>query len=411
MTILVMDWPAYGQHDLIQQLQKMNINVMAFSFDHSQNRDDEAFVAAFTQAMSQVNVDYVFSFNYFPVISNVCQSLGMRYISWVYDSPQTAIYSMSIHNSCNSVFLFDYVTYEELKQKGVQTVHYLPLAVNVERYDRMKTDGLKYDGMKDGVEEEKTSTAQIEKNNIIYQSDISFVGSLYHEKGNMMSYLDSLSDYAKGYLQAVMQAQQKIQGYYFVEELLKEDVLKELQETCPYNTEGTLLSDTYVYAHYFVGRQLANRERTKLLQMLSQKYQVDLYTHQQTPFLPNVMNRGKVDYYTQMPKVFRQSKINLNISLRSIRSGIPLRALDIMGNEGFLLSNYQQELAQYFVPGEEFVYYEDEQDLMDKVAYYLNHEEERKRIAHNGYLKVKQEFSYDVQVRKMFDMLVQHDMC
>lgn len=387
MTILVMDWPAYGQKDFIEQLQKMNIQVIAFAFDHSKNRDEEAFVYGFTQAMQQVKVDYVFSFNYFPVISNVCQKLGMRYISWVYDSPQTSIYSMSIHNECNDVFLFDYMTYEELKQKGVQTVHYLPLAVNVERYDRLREKAIQ-----DGIHQ-------------TYQSDISFVGSMYHEKGNMSAYLENLSDYAKGYLQALIETQQKVQGYYFVEELLKPDIMQELQEQCPYCTKGTLLSDTYVYAHYLVGRMLANRERTTLLELLSGKYQVDLYTHQDTPNMKKVHNRGKVDYYEQMPLVFRQSKINLNISLRSIRSGIPLRALDIMGNEGFLLSNYQQELAQYFVPDEEFVYYEDEQDLMDKAEYYLHHDQQREKIAHNGYLKVKEQFSYEQQVHKMFAAL------
>ena len=56
-----------------------------------------------------------------------------------------------------------------------------------------------------------------------------------------------------------------------------------------------------------------------------------------------------------MPLIFRESKINLNITLRSITSGMPLRALDIMGAGGFLLSNYQQELAENYIDGEELV--------------------------------------------------------
>lgn len=52
---------------------------------------------------------------------------------------------------------------------------------------------------------------------------------------------------------------------------------------------------------------------------------------------------GAVDYYEVMPHVFKQSKINLNITLRSIQSGMPLRAWDIMGAGGFLLSNYQAD--------------------------------------------------------------------
>ena len=64
-----------------------------------------------------------------------------------------------------------------------------------------------------------------------------------------------------------------------------------------------------------------------------------------TPELPNVINMGSVDYYDMMPYVFKCSDINLNITLRSIKTGIPLRAMDIMGAGGFLMSNYQVDLT------------------------------------------------------------------
>lgn len=58
--------------------------------------------------------------------------------------------------------------------------------------------------------------------------------------------------------------------------------------------------------------------------------------------IKNIYNKGILDYYNNMPVVFCNSKINLNISLRTIRNGIPLRAMDIMGAGGFLISNYQK---------------------------------------------------------------------
>ena len=56
----------------------------------------------------------------------------------------------------------------------------------------------------------------------------------------------------------------------------------------------------------------------------------------------------------------------LNLTLRSITSGIPLRALDILGCGGFLLSNYQPELCEYFTPDVDFVYFNDMDDLEQK---------------------------------------------
>ena len=105
-----------------------------------------------------------------------------------------------------------------------------------------------------------------------------------------------------------------------------------------------------------------------------------------------------------MPLVFKQSRINLNIALRGIKSGIPLRAYDIMGAGGFLLSNFQADFLEYFIPGEDFVYYESKEDLLKKVDYYLAHEEERKAIARNGYDRVSAGHTYRHRVREMLDL-------
>ena len=104
---------------------------------------------------------------------------------------------------------------------------------------------------------------------------------------------------------------------------------------------------------------------------------------------------GVADYYSEMPYVFSHSKINLNITLKSIHSGIPLRCMDIMGNGGFLISNFQEDFLDYFVPDEDFVYYTDADDLLNKIDYYLSHEKERKEIAENGHQKVKKNHSFE----------------
>ena len=102
-----------------------------------------------------------------------------------------------------------------------------------------------------------------------------------------------------------------------------------------------------------------------------------------------------------MPAIFYHSKINLNISLKTIRSGIPLRVADIMGCCGFVLSNYQEELLEHFIPGEECAVYENLEDLYQKAAYYLRHEEERKRVAAAGFEKVKRNFTFEERLSKM----------
>lgn len=113
---------------------------------------------------------------------------------------------------------------------------------------------------------------------------------------------------------------------------------------------------------------------------------------------------GAVDYYEVMPHVFKQSKINLNITLRSIQSGMPLRAWDIMGAGGFLLSNYQADFFDFFTPGEDFDYFDGAEDLLSKIEYYLSHEKERMEIARNAYQKVAEAHTYRHRLSAMLQV-------
>ena len=137
------------------------------------------------------------------------------------------------------------------------------------------------------------------------------------------------------------------------------------------------------------------KERVAILSLLSKKIQVSLYSGDEQPLLTEAKQCGRVDYSTEMPYVFKCSDINLNITLKCLQTGIPLRALDIMGCGGFLLSNYQEEFLDWFVPEEDFVYYEDFGGAYEKAAFYLNNDTLRKQIAANGYEKVKKYFTYE----------------
>lgn len=55
-----------------------------------------------------------------------------------------------------------------------------------------------------------------------------------------------------------------------------------------------------------------------------------------------------------------------------------------MASGGFLLTNYQADMFRHFEAGKHFDYYTDEDDLLRKIEYYLNHEDERMTIAETG---------------------------
>ena len=95
-----------------------------------------------------------------------------------------------------------------------------------------------------------------------------------------------------------------------------------------------------------------------LIAAIAERFPINVYTRSDTSRIKNAVIRGGCETLTEMPVIFHESRINLNPTSKAIRSGVPLRVFDIFACEGFLLSNYQTELCELFVPGEDFVYYE-----------------------------------------------------
>ena len=144
-----------------------------------------------------------------------------------------------------------------------------------------------------------------------------------------------------------------------------------------------------LFANSFLGTYVTYNERLHILQELSKHFPVSLYTKSSTELLPLVKKCGSVDYLSEMPFVFHNSAINLNMTLKTIKTGIPLRVFDVLGCRGFLISNFQEEIAELFEDGKDLVLYHSQEELLEKVEWYLKHDTERKKIAANGYNNVK----------------------
>lgn len=383
MRVLWIDWNSYGKADILETLKEMGHETVIFPLEAKNYRIDPKYKHELKNAITEKQCDLVFSSNYFPVVSDACKEKKVPYVAWCYDSPMILLYHKSVYNACNFIFVFDSHMYFDLRGKGVETVYYLPLAVNDKRLSLISLT---------------------EKDREMFGADVSFIGSMYNEKHTLFDRMEDLDEYTRGYLEAAMEAQRKVYGTWFLEDMLTPDITLNMQNSLRFETSRDgFETPQYVYGNYFLGRKMAERDRHEALQNLSGT-EVKLYTHQPTPKLPEIKNMGPVDYETQMPKVFMASKINLNITLRSIVNGIPLRAMDIMGAGGFLLTNYQQDMLEYFTPDVDFVYYENFEDMKEKVKYYLAHEDERLQIAANGCKKVRENHNYRVRLEEIFSL-------
>lgn len=74
---------------------------------------------------------------------------------------------------------------------------------------------------------------------------------------------------------------------------------------------------------------------------------------------------------------------------------ITSRTFHIPGAGGFMLHERTEEVKKYFDEDVEAVYFSNINELVNKINYYLENQEERTFIAQNGFLKAKQNHSLD----------------
>jgi len=145
----------------------------------------------------------------------------------------------------------------------------------------------------------------------------------------------------------------------------------------------------------------------------------------------------------EMIKIFSQSKINLNLTkgsgvsfiksiariflkknnksikienpflwvdnLKSLlgknREQIKGRNFEIPGCGGFLITGKADNLQDYYISGKEIVIYKDEQDLIKKIKYYLEHSKEREIIAGAGLERTLRDHTYEKRFNNIFKII------
>ena len=387
MKLLICEWNAYMQDDFEITFKKLHIPFYGVSYCFSNIYEDDYFTEKFSHFIQEDHYDAVFSFNYFPLVAKVCHKEDIMYIAWCYDNPlDVRNVQDTLGLSTNRIFFFDKMQYLGYQKQGFDTVFHLPLAVSTNRLDALSCT--------------KDDIAQ-------FSSEISFVGKLY--PSDLDYILAPLSKPLKDTLLSMVDIQLKIYGNYFLNDAITDNLLQLINAEYANNPGYAQLHISREELSYALATQITRIERLTILGQLAKSHQVKVYSRENHPYLSATTYCGTAQYNTEMPKIFRLSKINLNINLKISQTGLPLRVMDILGAGGFLLSNYQEEFNEHFVNGEDIVIYNSMEDAVDKADYYLSHEDIRQKIAQSGHEKVKQHYSYEHLIAVMLKTVGLYD--
>ncbi|MCR5304504.1 MAG: DUF3880 domain-containing protein [Lachnospiraceae bacterium] len=378
MKILYYHWGENSRDDCVETMERLGHSVHVWSMTMGNYASDPVFLETLDKKLRKEGYDIIFSFDYFPLLSVSALDHKMPYISWVYDSPHLPLESETLRNPVNRVFVFDYALAAHYISEGFERVEYMPLPVNVKRLDAM-----------------------LSGNRSSYSHEISFVGSLYTGEYNFYDQIGYLPDFIKGMLDGVIDAQERVYGVDLLPFVMTDSFCDEMGKYVKADLGPGFRNARNRIFMNMVRKKVTENERKRLLTLAGEKFNLDLYSGSKLDGKMPVRYMGTVDYMRGMPRVFSESRINLNITLRSILTGIPLRVVDIMGAGGFCLTNFQQEMAEYFENGREIVWFDSAEDMLDRMAYYLSHDSEREEIARAGHEAAARMFSYDVLLPKV----------
>lgn len=387
MNILFYRYGSICEPDIIASFKHLGFNITEDTREvYNKQLLPSDCIKGLNELLKQDTYSFIFSINFFPSVSDVCNIWGIPYLCLIVDSPVLELFSTSLANPCNKVFLFDRQLYNDFHHINPDGIFHIPLATNVR-------------------DNYATATMASAADRARFSSDISFIGSLYSEK--CLYNQITLPEKMRGYVDGLIEAQLLVYGYNFIEECVTPELIEAFCKVRPelINFPDSMKVDTKaVIAQHIISVKVAEQERLRYLKALSEHFNVDLYTGSDTYSMPLIHNRGFAKTNTEMPIIFHQSKINLNLTAKSIRSGLSLRIFDVLGCEGFLITNYQAELPEHFNIGEDLEAYTSLDDLMGKCEYYLSHDKERREIAHNGFEKVKKYHTYDIRLTQMLEI-------
>ncbi|OGV46510.1 MAG: hypothetical protein A2X46_06135 [Lentisphaerae bacterium GWF2_57_35] len=157
-----------------------------------------------------------------------------------------------------------------------------------------------------------------------------------------------------------------------------------------------LSDEGYDYEVSFVGA--VSPLRANVLRQLAEKgIAIDVFGDEAWTNLchPLIRYRGVADNRRDCPRIYSRSKINLNMTSPQLLTALPVRVFDVLGCEGFLLTDRREDVDRLFTAGQDLAVYDDAEDLAAKVRYYLDRPEERDAIRRSGRTKVLQSHTFD----------------
>ena len=383
-TALLLTTSYFLMGDIIQAMERSGLRYRLVTIEQEE-LDCETYLQSLGKHIREIKPDFVLTLNHLGLdregmVAQFFNDIEMPFASWYVDNPHLSItqYAKSSSPYCG-LFLWDNNSVAEMKAFGFEHAFYAPLGVDERRFRPLPRKGNPFSHL---------------------SGHVGFVGnSMVHKAKRRLAKVkaaprlrclfDSIAcDFAGSRCREV-------------EKIIRQSDPEVFREYQILTEEQRSAFDTAV-----------TWEATKLYR-LERVYKI-------LPFNPVIAGdvgwfdlidengfqyHKEISYYDELPYFYNMMRINFNATSRQMKGAVNQRVFDVPACNGFLLTDYEEQLDDLFDVGKEVVCYRDIEEIEDLVDYYTKHDEERRRIARKGYQRVIRDHTYVVRINDMVTIM------
>ena len=364
--------------ECLETLQALGQQVRYVHIDRD-NYDYASFVRGFLQLVAEFRPDFVLTVNHLGFdqegrLTELLSELEIPYASWYVDSPTVVLAESgtNISDWC-SIFVWDRDYIPDVLRRGYPHVDYLPLA---------------------------TLETLFRPQELPLRHDVSFVGSSMvfstHKNLRRLVHRPDLLCLLEPTAQRFLQLNTRYVP----------DALESLSaEGESYRFDSTDQREDFLAAVLWRATQVYRLSGLKML----------------APFYPDIFGdpnwddllhdqrfhlHREVMYYDNLHEVYGQSRINFNMTSRQMKNAVNQRVFDAPACGAFLLTDYKAQLDEIFSGnGHDVVFFHDVGEIPDLVRYYLEHDDQRRRIAAAGREAVLNGHTYRHRLQRLLNTM------
>lgn len=330
--------------------------------------------------------DLVMAVNFRKGLGEVSKLTPAPVVCWeidpAVDTPPTA------PEDCTGLHVFTYRRphVEDYRSSGYPNVRFLPLATNPATRHPLR---------------ESPDAASP------YQTKVSFVGASMLEQGRML--LKEFVNMYPGFINPGVNPRSADE----VLEILTTVVEQQRENLVAYSLDQTLWAAMpelkrptpgSIDPEKLVSEICAAHKRIDWLQGLA-PLEVSVWGDSGWQECGTLDYRGTAGHSQELTLIYSNSLINIDIGRLYQNDIMTMRLFDVMACEGFLLTEYTDEIIKWFEPGVHLDVYRTPEELSEKIQYYLEHPDKAHAIGKAAREKILEHHTFEKRFDEIFENL------